>query len=66
MTHTPDYPCPSLRPTIRKILDRVEDVMLEAAKTTRPLELDPARKDLFLLFVESHRRDWSMTTSIPT
>ena len=29
--------------------------MLEAAKSTRPLELDPARKDLFQLFVESHR-----------
>jgi len=41
--------------TIRKVLDRIEDVMLDAAKSTRPLELDPARKDLFQLFVESHR-----------
>lgn len=41
--------------TIRKILDRVEDVMLEAAKATRPLELDPAREELFQLFVESYR-----------
>ena len=40
---------------IRKLLDRVEDIMLEAAKTTRPLELDPARKDLFQLFVDSYR-----------
>ena len=29
--------------------------MLEAAKTTRPLELDPARKELFQQFVESYR-----------
>ena len=41
--------------TIRQILDRVEDIMLEAAKTTRPLELDPARKDLFQQFVKASR-----------
>ncbi len=40
--------------TIRKILDRVEDIMLEAAQATRPLELEPSRKQLFELFVESH------------
>ena len=42
--------------TVRKVLDRVEDIMLEAAKTTRPLELDPARRDLFLQFVDSYRQ----------
>ena len=41
--------------TVRQVLDRVEDIMLEAAKTTRPLELDPARKELFQQFVESNR-----------
>lgn len=40
---------------VRKILDRVEDIMLEASQATRPLELDPSRKQLFELFVESHR-----------
>lgn len=41
--------------TVRKILDRVEDIMLEAAQATRPLELEPSRRQLFELFVESHR-----------
>ena len=41
--------------TVRKILDRVEDIMLEASQATRPLELEPSRKQLFELFVESHR-----------
>ncbi len=40
---------------VRKILDRVEDIMLEASQATRPLELEPSRKQLFELFVESHR-----------
>lgn len=29
--------------------------MLEASQATRPLELEPSRKQLFELFVESHR-----------
>ena len=29
--------------------------MLEAAQATRPLELEPSRRQLFELFVESHR-----------
>lgn len=41
--------------SVRKILDRVEDIMLEASQATRPLELEPSRKQLFELFVESHR-----------
>lgn len=45
-----------LSPTpLKRILDRVEDIMLEAAKSTRPLELDPARGELFLLFEEAYR-----------
>ena len=41
--------------TIRKLLDRVEDIMLEAAQATRPLEVDPARTQLFALFVEAYQ-----------
>ena len=51
-SHTPPAADPN---TIRQILDRVEDVMLEAAKATRPLELDPARNELFQLFVDSYK-----------
>jgi hypothetical protein len=40
--------------TIRKLLDRVEDIMLEAAQATRPLEVEPARSQLFSLFVEAY------------
>lgn len=45
---------PSAAATTRKLLDRVEDIMLEASQATRPLELEPARSQLFALFVEAY------------
>ena len=36
------------------IVDRIESLLLDAAATTRPLELDPYRGKLFELFVTAH------------
>ncbi len=41
---------------IRQTLDRIEDVLQEAAQAARPLEIDPARGQLFQLFGEAVRQ----------
>lgn len=50
---TPAEPRPAT--SIRKLTDRVEDIMLEASQATRPLELEPSRSQLFSVFVESYQ-----------
>lgn len=37
----------------RRLLDRVEQVLLDAESQTRPLEIDPFRAQLFELFAEA-------------
>ncbi|RLS55021.1 MAG: hypothetical protein DWH91_10355 [Planctomycetota bacterium] len=41
---------------IRQTLDRIEDVLQEAAQAARPIEVDPARTQLFQLFGEASRQ----------
>lgn len=48
---------PSLNETLtlaERILDQIESVILDAEKSTKPLELDPYRSQLFELFVTAN------------
>jgi hypothetical protein len=48
-----------------RILDRIEELILAAERETKPLELDPARGELFELFVTANGAGYTSENSDP-
>ena len=46
-------------PAPADLLDRVESILLECERETRPPEIDPHRARLFALFAEAHAEGWT-------
>ena len=48
-----------------RILDQIESLILEAEKTTKPLEVDPYRGQLFELFVTANGAGYTAENATP-
>jgi hypothetical protein len=48
-----------------RILDRIEELILQAEHETKPLELDPLRSELFALFVTANGAGYTTDGSDP-
>ncbi len=48
-----------------RILDRIEELILQAERDTKPLEIDPLRGELFELFVTANGAGYTAESSEP-